>query len=305
LVSRGNRKLLRKILDAFFSRRESEHFAFAKAAFEYLIQHSQSKLALRAGDLLRYDESREERKTFVALLDQCLTIGASEQAMQLLEASSHELETAPVSRGLSTLSTWNEIVSDLLMPLALLLEKHGVSNSPLPVKRFFVAIIRGHLIRQLPASPLDWAHEPRRCELGQCGPCDALGHFLGSKTEKMWRFPADETSREHIEHVLSRHADCFEMTTECNTSPNTLTVVKRVKQASGDVNKYSQAVKSLRSALVPLKGDIMRNILGDDYYRQLICLESTKVKDNAKRQTDEVVLPLGKKPKIAEGKQGM
>lgn len=295
LASRGSPELLYEILGVFFTRRESRHFAFAKDAFEYIIQHALSKLVLRTVDL-EYGEKK--RKSFVALLDQCLSIGANEKAMQLLEASSHELETNTY-----ILTEAISIVSELLMPTALLLKKHSMSNLQLPAKTFFVAIIRGHLFRKIPASPLDWAHEARRCELERCGPCDSLGQFLSSKTEKTWRFDADEASREHIKHVLSKHGDYFEMTTECSTvpnaAPNTLVVVKSVARVSGDAKTYNQGVERLKSALVPLNGDTMIKILGDDDYRKLICLESMKVEDDAKRQADEAVEGLQKKLKIA------
>ncbi len=90
LVSRGHPDLLYKILGTFFRRRETERFSFAKVAFEYITEHSTPKLALQAKDLT--PDGWRRRRQFAALLGQCLAIGAGEQAMQLLGASSRELE---------------------------------------------------------------------------------------------------------------------------------------------------------------------------------------------------------------------
>lgn len=277
LASRGTRELLHKILDVFFTRQSSEHFAFAKAAYEYLIGRCSSKLVL-GGVNLGYFKTRE-REAFVALLDQSLRIGATEQAMHLLEASSHELEvSAPSKLGRHWLK---DIVSELLVPMALRLEHCGLSSISLPVARaFFVTIIRGCFLRQLLRAPPIWAYEESyRCDLegDYCYYCNRLGDFLRSETQKKWKFYGDETGGKHIAQVLSRYGGCF----ECNTSsPNELDVTKKKPMPTNSV-------------LIPLQGDTMRTILGDDCYRKLILLEDMKVdEDNiiAKRQADEAAV---------------
>lgn len=202
LATRGSRELQYKILDASFTRRESKNFTFAKKAFEYLIHHSGSELGFRATDLSSYDCKEKDRKAFLNLLDQCLIIGASDLAVHVLEASAHDLET----KSSSIANPGSSIVSDLLVPLTLLLEKHGISDLGPPVKALFVTIIRRLLFRQLPKK-------------------DAHG-FLGS---------------------------------------------------------YNEVAESLRSALAPLAVDIVRSVLGDACYQEVICLEFTKAADDSRQ----------------------
>jgi hypothetical protein len=291
-------------LETFFARRESEHFAFSKAAFEYIIPQARSKLALRGEVVVSWiaESYQKERDQFLALLDQCLTLQTNELAVQLLEASSHSVHPNPGSYNLAQpAKVWSEI----LVPIALVLDKHSVeSNSALveATKTFFAVIIRDNFCEQLAMRYLNWTHKSLRCASEKCSPCWNLCRFLNSKHKRTWRYAADDASREHVEQVLSGHEDSFEITTEGITSP-ILAMMKRTPRPSDGVKKYNEAVEMLQSQLAKFEADTVRSLLGDDGYRQVICLESMKVADNAakvKREADEeAVGEAGKKVKLA------
>ncbi|KAB5578894.1 hypothetical protein GE09DRAFT_1023195 [Coniochaeta sp. 2T2.1] len=261
LVSRGSRELLYKVLGSFFKRRETEHFAFAKVAFEHLVQHALAKLALLALGWRTSITAQTNREAFVVLLDQCLSIRATEEAAQLLEASSQHVEKKSSVFDEWHYSGWKDIVPELLTPLSLTLHKHGMSNLVSLAKALYVTIIQSCLFQRLGVSGIDWSYELRDSKSHHCNACGVLDRFLVAAGERTLRLAADGNTREHIESVLIGDDDGLTVTTECNT---TLVVVKMRAKPSVSVKRYNEKLEELQSMLAPLKGDIMRSILGED-----------------------------------------
>jgi hypothetical protein len=75
------------------------------------------------------------------LLEECLILGAVEQATQLLDATSQRLETGSSKHPFDG----SKVVTNLLLPLTTLLDKYGLADLTQPVRRLFATVIQGCL----------------------------------------------------------------------------------------------------------------------------------------------------------------
>jgi predicted 2-oxoglutarate/Fe(II)-dependent dioxygenase YbiX len=95
------------------------------------------------------------------------------------------------------------------------------------------------------APPSDWRREARlscRCEL-----CLALGHFLQSADQEVWRFKAREAERRHVEDAIRQDRHDVDCSTERKGSPHVLVCTKnqanyerRVAQRRADLDDLTR-----------------------------------------------------------------
>ncbi|KAL0937520.1 2OG-Fe(II) oxygenase [Colletotrichum truncatum] len=285
LATRGTRDLIYKVLNTVFVKREQREFRNAKEIFQYFLENALAKLLLEGEDMA----TRVVNPTvaafigplidFVNRVDEALTLGLAELAIQLLEACCNNL--------VWTKEQWDprnvnaRVVDQFLVPLTSIMEKHNIPVTE-PIREVFETVIRDGLIAQvgsLPPPPIGWQHKPRRCAPRSrsrvCADCDALEAFLISPDMKVWRFPAAEARRRHIEHVLSSHAhNFFRLTTERPRSPYTLVVEKTGLEHTAEVAAWHRKVEDLDTLLASsLRNDTVKRILGEQQYQELVLLE--------------------------------
>ncbi|KAL7809601.1 hypothetical protein V8C44DRAFT_366102 [Trichoderma aethiopicum] len=276
--SRSTRELILKVLDSIFGIRQQFSDDAVKGLFEKTLKANRSRLALEAEVLFEErsaghtcyiqvpDESRVSFRQFTTLIKQTLTVGASQQASELVEDCHRAFNDGKSSW--ETSRTHNEkLANDLLVPLAS--GFHSCQVSPTPgVTAFFHLAIRHALHSQVPRYPKKlngWRHKSRGC--GRCADCAAMDVYLESEVQRRWGFRAGESRRAHIQSRLPR--SIFEMQTIWG-SPATLQVEKRGTEYQEDVKDFPVKLREAQSLLAPLRGAVFQSILGDAAYRELI-----------------------------------
>ncbi|KAI8295913.1 hypothetical protein K4K56_009440 [Colletotrichum sp. SAR 10_98] len=288
LADRGNRDLIYKVLNTVFVKREQREFRNAKDIYVYMVKNALPKLLLSGEDITPNSTPYAALSTtvigplteFAYLVNEGLTLGAAEEALQLLEAGCNTL--------VWTKSEWQpsavqaNVVEKLLVPLMTTMQRHSIPvENHEAVRNLLEFIIGEGLLQQLgpfPPRPVGWTHKPRRCApyRGQrtvCRDCDELEVFLTASDQKVWRFAAAEARRKHINSLLYGTEKYFRMTTERTRSPHTLVIEKTGGEYKDEVAKWRRHVQAMASLLSPLRSDFLKDMLGESRYRELILLE--------------------------------
>ncbi|KAF4810912.1 hypothetical protein CGCSCA5_v010211 [Colletotrichum siamense] len=288
LADRGNRDLIYKVLNTVFVKREQREFRNAKDIYVYMVKNALPKLLLSGEDITPTSTPYAALSAavigplteFAYRVNEGLTLGAAEQALQLLEAGCNNL--------VWTKSEWQpsavqaNVVEKLLVPLMTTMQRHSIPVENHEAVRNLLEVIIGEgLLQQLgpfPPRPVGWTYKPRRCApyRGQrtvCRDCDELEVFLTAPDQKVWRFAAAEARRKHINSLLYGTEKYFRMTTERTRSPHTLVIEKTGGEYKDEVEKWRRQVQAMASLLSPLNSDFLKNMVGESRYRELILLE--------------------------------
>ncbi|KAJ4997924.1 hypothetical protein K4K48_006167 [Colletotrichum sp. SAR 10_66] len=288
LADRGNRDLIYKVLNTVFVKREQRESRNAKDIYVYMVQNALPKLLLSGEDITPTSTPYAALSAaaigplteFAYRVNEGLTLGAVEQALQLLEAGCNNL--------VWTKSEWQpsavqaNVVEKFLVPLMTTMQRHSIPVENHEAVRNLLEVIIGEgLLQQLgpfPPRPVGWTYKPRRCApyRGQrtvCCDCDELEVFLTAPDQKVWRFAAAEARRKHINSLLYGTEKYFRMTTERTRSPHTMVIEKTGGEYKDEVEKWRRHVQSMASLLSPLKSDFLKSMLGESRYRELILLE--------------------------------
>lgn len=288
MADRGNRDLIYKVLNTVFVKREQRDFRNAKDIYVYMVKNALPKLLLSGEDITPTSTPYAALSAaavgplteFAYRVNEGLTLGAVEQALQLLEAGCNNL--------VWTKSEWQpsaiqaNVVEKFLVPLMTTMQRHSIPVENHEAVRNLLEVIIGEgLLQQLgpfPPRPVGWTYKPRRCApyRGQrtvCRDCDELEVFLTAPDQKVWRFAAAEARRKHINSLLYGTEKYFRMTTERTRSPHTLVIEKTGGEYKDEVEKWRRQVQAMASLLSPLRSDFLKNMLGESRYRELILLE--------------------------------
>ncbi|KAI8262579.1 hypothetical protein K4K58_000483 [Colletotrichum sp. SAR11_239] len=288
LADRGNRDLIYKVLNTVFVKREQREFRNAKDIYVYMVKNALPKLLLSGEDITPTSTPYAALSAavvgplteFAYRVNEGLTLGAAEQALQLLEAGCNNL--------VWTKSEWQpsavqaNVVEKFLVPLMTTMQRHNIPvENHEAVRNLLEVIIGERLLQQLgpfPPRPVGWTYKPRRCApyRGQrtvCRDCDELEVSLTAPDQKVWRFAAAEARRKHINSLLYGTEKYFRMTTERTRSAHTLVIEKTGGEYKDEVEKWRRHVQSVASLLSPLRSDFLKNMLGESRYRELILLE--------------------------------
>ncbi|KAI8243370.1 hypothetical protein K4K55_008427 [Colletotrichum sp. SAR 10_96] len=308
LADRGNRDLIYKVLNTVFVKREQREFRNAKDIYVYMVKNALPKLLLSGEDITPNSTPYAALSTtvigplteFAYRVNEGLTLGAAEEALQLLEAGCNTL--------VWTKSEWQpsavqaNVVEKFLVPLMTTMQRHSIPvENHEAVRNLLEFIIGEGLLQQLgpfPPRPVGWTYKPRRCApyRGQrtvCRDCDELEVFLTASDQKVWRFAAAEARRKHINSLLYGTEKYFRMTTKRTRSPHTLVIEKTGGEYKDEVAKWRRHVQAMASLLSPLRSDFLKNMLGESRYRELILLEPLLSQTDAgsvagvKREADE------------------
>lgn len=284
LESRGTRGLIYRVLHSVFLKREQKDFSNAKDIFQHVLQNALPKLLLQGEDMMASTNYHGATSCngpltdFVYCVNEGLIVGATEPAIQMLEACCNNLvwtktEWKPSSVG-------EDVVEAMLLPLITTLKKHNVPVTQ-PIKDLFITLIAEGLHQQLPPlppRPQGWTYQPRKCDWGSQGPghcqdCDDFSAFLVSPDQQEWRLRAAERRRSHIENLLYGCMNLFRVATEKFTSPHVLVIEKIGSEYELEVEKWSKQLNALERRLSPLRTDIVSQLFGLAEFRRLILLE--------------------------------
>lgn len=281
---RGTRELICKVLDSMFQKREQFDEVAIQSVFLTILEKARSRLALRVSDLpvenvwINYHYAENPNSLdclqFSRLVNQCVALGITSEAFQLIEECRKTLSANPT--GDRSRVNGQKLVADLIGPLASTMHSCAITLTS-DVKWVFEYLIRDVLHHKLPTFPTKlegWRHKRRGCTDASCQDCATMNAFLGSADQKSWRFSASAPRRQHIESKLPH--SLFMVQTVRNGSPLTLLVDKLGRDYAQDLQDFQEQLKSLLNVLGPLKGDSMRRILGDATYRELILLQKVR-----------------------------
>ncbi|KAK2018347.1 2OG-Fe(II) oxygenase [Colletotrichum eremochloae] len=326
LASRGTRELIYSVLHSVFVNKDQVEFSIAKELFEYVLHHGFAKLLLQGADLLPkpadsgpqdfWSQTRKPThvsptcsgllKDFVAIVDHCLSLKLTEKGRELLEACCNQLAW--------TKAEWDpkkvcgDIISQLLSPIINTLKEHSVPHTQ-GVKDLFEVILREGLHANIPPTPpkrRGWSYEPCVCFRNHGGPghkckdCEALNAFLVAPDQKSWRYQAGKVTRDHLEDQLRSYVGgytydsqmpYFKITTQKTKGTHTLVVEKTEQEFADAVVSWQQSVRALDSRLVPLRTEIVAEMLGDKDYRELVMAEDLQ----AQLAASERLVPSGMK----------
>ncbi|GKT42519.1 uncharacterized protein ColSpa_02700 [Colletotrichum spaethianum] len=249
-------------------------------------------------------------KDFVDLVDQCLTLGLVEKRKELLEACCNQL--------VWTKAEWHpkkvggDVVPQLLQPIIKTLKEHSIPATQ-GVKDLFEVILREGLYANVPQNPpkrRGWTHKPRACPnnyggLGhKCRDCEAMNAFLVAPDQKVWRYQAGKQTRDHLEsqlradssgsgygsgYAFGSRAQYFNIKTEKTQRTHTMVVEKTGREFAEAVESWQHIVWALDSRLMPLRDEMVAEMLGDEVYRELVLLENllAQIPAGTKRPADE------------------
>ncbi|KAH8811098.1 hypothetical protein F5884DRAFT_781170 [Xylogone sp. PMI_703] len=295
LTSSGTRELLYQILSAIFIMRTRPDFAAVeKKLFQSILESCYQKLSIGQGDFpaqpqFRSDQmvtyhrpSEELHKSsplaqFTTLVDQSLSLRFPEQAVQLIEETTKSFSNKPTNWQGCNISLTSTV--EFMNSVSTVLENQEVPVSD-TLKSFFETLALHGIRKNLPTPPQKlpgWSHKPHKCHNGiSCKDCESLNEFLVSTTEKVWRFPAAERRRSHIEHSLDRKLFKLE-TDRRGRTPYTLVVTKLGREYATDFARFQGTLQNLDKILAPLRRLFMRQVLGDSNYREMVMLESLRL----------------------------
>lgn len=152
----------------------------------------------------------------------------------------------------------------------------SATPAPISARLLFERLIRHYLLPQVPvrpAKPSGWAHKPRQCANG-CHACRELVKFLTSESENTHHFKMNLPERKHIEEKLPRaYFDCLTLKVK---PPHILVVTKRGDEYQDNMMWFNRCLEELEKKLLSLKTPLMRTVLGDEFYAELILLEKIR-----------------------------
>lgn len=141
------------------------------------------------------------------------------------------------------------------------------------------------IVRHVEEEPkqADWSREPTKCEGKDprayfsvpreerqdpepCNDCKELNKFLQDPKEKVWRFPAAEPRRKHLDRELRSEHECF-TTIEKPRTLFTLVVTKHKKGMDERHRKWAARVTEVKLHLKDLEGRhcFLDNVLAEKY----------------------------------------
>ncbi|EWG42052.1 hypothetical protein FVEG_15382 [Fusarium verticillioides 7600] len=109
---------------------------------------------------------------------------------------------------------------------------------------------------------------------GFCEDCAELDRFLTLPQETVWEFNAPKTRRLHIEHAIGeqKSLQALRILDQTTGTCEKLKVTKIEAQAEPDLRSWVFNYNGLKRVLQPLRGDFMRNALGEQRYHEIILL---------------------------------
>jgi hypothetical protein len=129
----------------------------------------------------------------------------------------------------------------------------------------------------------DWSRQPTKCkgkdprayysvlpaerkDPEPCKDCQELNKFLQDPKEKVWRFPAAEPRRKHLDREIRDVHECF-TTIEKPRTPFTLVVTKHKKGMDEKHRKWAARVTKVKLHLKDLEGRhrFLDNVLAEKY----------------------------------------
>ncbi|KAJ3550364.1 hypothetical protein NM208_g8 [Fusarium decemcellulare] len=211
---------------------------------------------------------------FLQCIEETYAIGLPEEASTLLTATSTGLLEM---RAMWTDKTFKDlprtIVTKLITPLVKLIQDGKAAPVP-AVGQLLEMLLRGIIesyIPPYPSRPNGWAVQARGCG---CTDCLQLSAFLTAPDVQVWHFTAIAARRKHIERVLEMETDLFRLETLRTRTPMTLVVTQIGTEYDRFVRAWERAFWEVESIVRPLRGNVVKELLNDENYRNLVLLES-------------------------------
>ncbi|KAF5608726.1 uncharacterized protein FSUBG_4395 [Fusarium subglutinans] len=209
---------------------------------------------------------------FIRLITECHAIGAFVEASRVIEET-FSLFVAEKARWILVKDPFG-IIFCLITPLIRLAADGLWRKIPalLDTLELLVRkIIRLDLPRQSQAGG-GLVFRERGC--GFCEDCAELDRFLTSPQNTVWEFNAPKTRRLHIEHAIGveKSLQALRILDQTTGTCEKLKVTKTAVQAEPDLRSWIYNYNGLERVLQPLRGDFMRNALGEQRYREIILL---------------------------------
>lgn len=128
---------------------------------------------------------------------------------------------------------------------------------------FSQTVLENYRFRYIQPKPPggDWACPPEGC--GRCQECKKLDEFLADPTKETETFRVQPYRRAHLHQQLDRTGHRHD--TDRSTYPETLVVKKRQSSTHKAFTEWQARVVEGEKALNAMDGDILKEILGDQY----------------------------------------
>jgi hypothetical protein len=250
--------------------------------FKYIIGSAASQLAFSKHDLenIRIPKigSTIDGEQYTALIDRGLSLGAFEEINTLISLTYENLvgdEDSLLNQAHRSPIRAADNALCLLLALQSSLSRHNTHaiGSLADLIRLLLQQTRQKL-GEYPTKLPGWRHKPRSCGQGDmCKDGAELNKFLLSQDDMVWRFSASLSRRQHLVHHLP--GDLFKLNTEKRGLPHTLVVIKLGKEFDQQLARYNEQLRSLQEDLQPLKGHFLLDLLGQEKYDELVCLNSS------------------------------
>ncbi|KAF4987491.1 hypothetical protein FDECE_15411 [Fusarium decemcellulare] len=271
--------LIFQLLQCLIIYKDTPELSDAKEMRRSIIQHGFAKLTVRPQDLYIAPGTPATAVVpidtmFLQCIEETYAIGLPEEASSLLTATSTGLLEM---RAMWTDKTFKDlprtIVTKLITPLVRLIQDGKAAPVP-AVGQLLEMLLRGIIesyIPPYPNRPNGWAVQARGCG---CTDCLQLSAFLTAPEVQVWHFTANQARRKHIERVLEMETDLFRLETLRTRTPMTLAVTQIGTEYDRFVRAWERAFWEVESIVRPLRGNVVKELLNDENYRNLVLLES-------------------------------
>jgi hypothetical protein len=254
--------------------------------YNTMLRNSGSKLVLETKEVIQemtcwYNESNRHNgptETFITMIGGGYASEAREEASKLLDMTCSQLASSlPGEAAKKPNLRPGRFVNTILRPFTAQLSTNHVP--PIPAVQGLFEKCLQILPELVDKKELDgltgWALRPRGCKKNKgekCKDCVIMDEFLASETRQVWEFiSAEHKERAHIQLQLGV---CAHVTLRTQT-PHTLVVKKTMTEEDRVEKQHAATMKTLNSALEPLRVEYVKELLGEEKYQELVMLETT------------------------------
>jgi hypothetical protein len=186
-------------------------------------------------------------------------------------------------------------VTCFITDFVLLLKRHNDTSFTDAGKCTVLSALRTHatwIASKKPKKPNDWTRTlgpDHRCE---CTECHNLILFLQDPSLASIQFTMNKPKRAHVERALNGKWYTFETTYLGRGLNQTLIITKTNNEFEENMTNWRGKLDGWRSNLQPLRTDFVEQMLGPEFYKQLVLLELWPSSDLTSTTSGAIKRPL-------------
>ncbi|ATY63069.1 hypothetical protein A9K55_009334 [Cordyceps militaris] len=278
LCARGNKALLRRVLDTVFELREREFTPDeAKAIYRHILGNSIKVFSVR---ITEFGVGCYSSSAFTSLVDRSLGLGLSDTLCPIFEESRRGFQAAELPHEAEY------GIANFLRDLVKVVQKNDQSVTPQSssvLAAFFETVLTRFFFDPAPSAPTErfkgWASPAQGCGDAACSACKELDEFLLSEDRTTFRFTLSYNQVWHVRERVKKDGQVrFETEVdESGVGDRQVLVIHKVRtMLQMDVSLYESKIQALERQMEPLQGEWMRKLLGDVLYGKLVLLEGVR-----------------------------